>query len=165
MSRSQSEGFTYLFVLILVAALAGTLTIAATQWSVIDQRKREAGLLRSGATIRSAIGAYYESSPGTVKRYPPSLEALLRDERYLAIRRHLRKIPLDPMTQQSDWGLAIAPDGGVMGVYSRSSKSVFKTGNFSIVDKGLATGSSYSDWRFVYIPAAPSAPTSGALIR
>jgi type II secretory pathway pseudopilin PulG len=155
MRRTQAQGFTYLFVLILLAALAAILAAAGTRWATIDQRSREAGLLHAGAQIRGAIGAYYESSPGTVKRYPPNLEALLRDERYLAIRRYLRKIPGDPMTRQSDWGLASAPDGGVMGVYSRSDKTVYKTGHFSPLDAPLAGGAVYSDWQFVYVPAMP----------
>jgi hypothetical protein len=159
MARTHTKGFTYLFVLILVATLGSILAVAGTQWATIDQRTREIGLLRSGAMLRAAIGAYYESSPGTVKRYPPSLDVLLRDERYLAMRRYLRKIPPDPMTRQADWGLVSAPEGGIRGVYSRSNKSVFKTGNFSAVDSPLAKAAVYSDWQFVYLPAAPpSAP-------
>jgi len=158
MGRNHTQGFTYLFVLILLATLGAILAAAGTQWATIDQRTREAALLRSGSTLRTAIGAYYESSPGTVKRYPPSLEALLRDERYLAIRRYLRKIPDDPLSRQSEWGLLAAPDGGVMGVYSRSDRTVFKTGNFSPLDASLAGGAAYSEWQFVYVPVTPPVP-------
>jgi hypothetical protein len=161
MGRTHAKGFSYIFVLILVATLGAILAAAGTQWATIDQRTREAGILRSGATLRKAIGAYYESSPGTVKRYPPSLEALLRDERYLAVRRYLRKVPPDPMTRQPDWGLVSAPDGGVMGVYSRSDKPVFKIGNFSSLDSRLANATVYSDWKFVYVPATPPVPMGG----
>jgi hypothetical protein len=155
MSRTRAKGFTYLFVLILLAALTAILAAAGTHWATLDQRTREAVLLRSGDTLRGAIGAYYESSPGSVKRYPPNLDALLRDQRYLAIRRYLRKIPADPMTRQPNWGLVSAPDGGVMGVYSQSNKTPFKTGHFSPMDASLANAAVYSDWQFVYVPAAP----------
>jgi hypothetical protein len=157
-NRNGAKGFTYLIVLIMVAALLAVLAAAGTRWATVDQRIREAALLRAGASVRGAIGAYYESSPGSVKRYPPSLEALLRDERYLGMRRYLRKIPNDPMTRQSDWELMSAPDGGVMGIHSRSDRVPFKTGNFSSTDASLAGAASYSDWQFVYVPTPSPSP-------
>lgn len=158
--RNGPNGFTYLGVLILVAAMGAILGAAGTRWATVDQRIREAELLRAGATVRNAIGGYYENSPGTVKRYPPNLEALLRDDRYLGIRRYLRKIPHDPMTRKSDWGLVSAPDGGVMGLYSRSDKTAFQTRNSSRSDASSGSAGPYSDWKFVYVPAISAAPSS-----
>jgi type II secretory pathway pseudopilin PulG len=155
-ARREFGGFTYLFVLLLVALLAGVLAAAGTRWGTIDQRTREAELLRAGSTIRDAIGAYYQSTPGTVKRFPPSLDSLLLDSRYLGIRRHLRKIPYDPFSRDKSWGLVSAPDGGLMGVYSQSEKVPFKTENFAVADSTFSGASHYSDWHFVYAP--PSLP-------
>jgi type II secretory pathway pseudopilin PulG len=157
MDKRGAKGFTYLGVLILVAALGAVLGAAGTRWATVDQRNREAELLRIGAEVRSAIGAYYESSPGTVKNYPPNLEALLRDSRYLGIRRYLRRIPRDPMTRQSNWGLVASPDGGVRGLYSSSDKIPFRT-NFLRSDTSSASAALYSDWKFVYVPVIPTAP-------
>jgi type II secretory pathway pseudopilin PulG len=158
--RNAVKGFTYLLVLILVATLAGVLAAAGTRWATIDQRIREAELLRTGTEVRGAIGAYYQSSPGTVKQYPPSLVSLLRDARYLGIRRYLRKIPNDPMFLQPSWGLVVAPDGGVMGIHSQSDRVPFKTGNFSTQDDNLSGAGRYSDWQFIYLPPAPANPAS-----
>src|SRR6202000_694968 len=102
------SGFTYLGVLVLVAVVSGLLAAAGVRWSMAAQRDREIQLLRIGAEVREAIGSYYESSPGSVKQYPESLDALLRDQRFIGLRRHLRKIPIDPFTGKSDWVLLTA---------------------------------------------------------
>jgi type II secretory pathway pseudopilin PulG len=158
--RRECEGFTYLFVLILVAMLAGVLAAAGTRWGTIDQRSREAELLRQGSAIRDAIGAYYQSTPGTVKRFPPNLQGLLLDSRYLGVRRYLRKIPYEPFSRDKNWGLVSAPDGGVMGVYSQSEKTPFKSENFAALDSTFTGAAHYSDWHFVYV--LPSLPVPSA---
>ena len=151
---TKQSGFTYLFVLILLTASGAVLLAAANRWADQDQRSREVQLLRIGDEIRAAIGAYYESTPGTVKKYPPNLDALLVDSRFLNIRRYLRRIPLDPITNRADWTLIPALDGGVKGVTSPSDKVAFKAGNFAHPDVGLAKGGRYSDWEFSYVPDA-----------
>ena len=148
-------GFTYFFVLILLAISAAAILGATNRWSDENQRHREVLLLRTGLEIRSAIGSYYESSPGAVKRYPPDLDSLLLDVRYLAIKRHLRRIPLDPITETADWNLILAPDGGVMGVASPSELVPFKSANFSIKSEAFKNAGHYFDWQFVYMPNAP----------
>jgi type II secretory pathway pseudopilin PulG len=159
-NRDQG-GFTYLAVLILVVILTGALATAAVRWTTIDQRARELQLLRDGAAVRAAIGAYYESSPGTVKRYPPNLIALLQDARYLGTRRYLRKVPTDPMKPGAQFVIIRAPDGGVLGVNSSSSKSPFKTDAFSLLDAPLAGAEYYSEWQFIYVPTATIPPGDG----
>ena len=148
----RDAGFTYLFVLILLATTAASLLAAANRWSDDNQRSKERALLRSGHEIRHAIGSYYESSPGSVKRYPPDLQALLLDQRFVSTRRHLRRIPLDPMSLQADWRLISSPDGGIMGVASPFDGAPFKTGGFSREDETLAGKSRYADWEFTYSP-------------
>jgi len=140
-------------MLMVVAALSAFLAVAGTVWASEDQRRREAELLHTGAEVRRAIGAYYESTPGTVKRYPLRLSDLLRDDRYVGIRRYLRKVPVDPMTRTINWGMIPAPDGGIMGIYSASPAKPFKTGNFSPLNSSLSKAASYADWHFEYTPA------------
>jgi type II secretory pathway pseudopilin PulG len=152
--RITQGGFTYLGVLILVAVLSGFLGAAGTRWSAVDQREREYQLLRAGAEVREAIRSYYESSPGSVKQYPENLDTLLRDARFIGIRRHLRKIPSDPFTGKPDWVLLQAPTSGIMGIRSLSDKVPFKTANFATTDGDLANAGHYSDWQFAYSPPA-----------
>ena len=74
MVKKRAQGFTYLTALFVVAILAGGLALAGTWWEQIAQREREAELLFIGHQYRRAIGLYYDSTPGSVKRYPAALD-------------------------------------------------------------------------------------------
>lgn len=145
-------GFAYVVLLFAVALSGAVLAVAGTYASQERQREREAELLFIGSQFRAAIARYYERSPGTVKRYPPRLEELLYDMRYLTVERHLRRLYADPMTGAADWGLVKAPDGGIMGIHSRSEKAPLKTGGFAPGFEALAGARKYREWRFVYEP-------------
>jgi type II secretory pathway pseudopilin PulG len=149
---APQRGFTYLVAMFAVA-IAGLLLAAGSEvWSHSRQREMEKELLFVGGQFREAIGLYYQRTPGAVKRYPEKLEELLDDRRYLSLQRHLRKIYADPMTGKKQWGTVGAPGGGIMGVYSLSSKSSIKSANFDAKNEGLSNASSYSGWRFIYEP-------------
>jgi type II secretory pathway pseudopilin PulG len=150
--RSSERGFTYLSLLLTVALMGGGLAAFGEYYSHAAQREKETELLYVGGEIRRAIGEYYHSSPGGHWRYPRRLEDLLKDERFAFNRRYLRKLYADPMTAGSDWGLVEAPDGGIMGVYSRSQAEPVKTGNFSAEDRAFDNTKRYTEWRFVHEP-------------
>ena len=59
------------------------------------------------------------------------------------------------MTGLQDWGLVMAPEGGIMGVYSQSAARPMKQGNFAERDAAFAGSESYGGWRFVYRPLMP----------
>ncbi len=149
---THQRGFIYAALILALAVMAAGSAVFATYWSETVKREREQELMRLGATFVQAIGAYYEGSTGTVKAYPPTLEALLEDRRYLQVRRHLRKIPRDPISLTDDWGLIPAPDGGVMGVYSRSSQVPLRQGEFPPWVQVRGAPGRYVDLRFVYVP-------------
>ncbi len=150
-------GFTYLIVLILVAALGFGLAAVGEFTSHAEQRAKEVELLFVGNQFRDAIGAYYENTPGIAKRYPQKLEDLLEDNRFPTIKRYLRRLYVDPMTAKAQWGLVEAPGGGIMGVYSRSSTEPVKTGSFAAADRAFSGATHYSDWQFSYVPVNPAA--------
>lgn len=146
-----------------MAALAALFLVAlATQkvMAVVSQqaqREREAELLRIGAAYVAAIGAYHERSPGSVKRWPPSLEMLTDDRRFVTLQRHLRQLYADPITRGGDWGMVLAPDGGVAGIYSQSDEKPIRTSGETLQALGLAEAHRYSDWKFVYQPSPVAA--------
>jgi len=79
--RFRQSGVTYLAMLFLVAVM-GTLWAAVGEiWSTANQREKEKELLLIGAQFREAIRQYYEHSPGILKKYPGTLEDLMKDER------------------------------------------------------------------------------------
>lgn len=151
MQRGE-RGFIYAALLLALAVMAAGSATFASYWSHSIQREREQELMRIGAEFVRAIAAYYEGSTGTVKAYPPTLDALLEDARYLQVRRHLRKIPRDPITLSTDWGVVPAPDGGVMGVYSRSEQTPLRQAQFPAWVQVRGAPGRYLDMRFVYVP-------------
>lgn len=149
-----SAGFAYLGLLLVIAMMGAALAGAGTLWSAAQRRDREQELLHIGHKFREAIGQYYESTPGVVKQYPPTLEALLRDDRFPRPRRYLRKIYVDPISGMSSWGILEAPSGGVMGVYSLGIGTPYQQSNFSQDDKAFEGKKYYEEWIFAYIPNA-----------
>jgi len=149
MRLRYAGGITYLWALLAVALMGGALAAVAPIWTTAAQREREAELLFIGEQFRRAIGSYYEASPGPVKRYPATLADLLEDRRYPTTRRHLRRIYIDPMTRDTDWGVVLAADKTVMGVYSKARGSPFRRSIPASVTPG---GQGFGAWQFIYAP-------------
>lgn len=157
-SLNFQKGFTYIALLIAIAVTGAALVGVGEIASHAAQREKEGELLFVGAEIRSAIGAFYERSPGGAKRYPQSLEELLEDKRQPVPVRYLRRVYPDPMTGKPDWGLVEAPGGGVMGVYSTSERVPVRSGNFPPENESFAQARRYADWKFFYVPKEATAP-------
>ena len=139
-------------VLVSVALLGLMAGIAGSSWQTIVQREKEADLLWKGSQIRRAIDSYYKAPQGqsaTPRVLPSTLDQLIRDSRFLEIKRHLRQLYLDPMTGK-DWEIIEDPVGRIMGVRSSSTKVPFKQDNFAKENKSFAGQRSYRDWQFVY---------------
>lgn len=117
-SHRSDQGFTYLWVMFAVAILSVGLCAVGDHSVGTAERQKRIELEWIGGQYVRAIGSYYEASPGNRKTYPPTLEALLLDTRFVYVRRHLRRVYADPYTRRSDWQLLRAPDGGVMGISS-----------------------------------------------
>lgn len=158
-----AEGFTYVGLLLAIVFFGlGSVGVARALASS-ERGEKERELLFIGQQFREAIGAYYTAGPGAA-RYPEKLEHLLADPRFPTLVRHLRRIYPDPMTGQSEWGLLMAPQGGIMGVFSLSEREPMKRANFDPPHQGLNDAAlmaetregsrySYRDWQFVYFPA------------
>lgn len=170
-NRSWAEhGYIYLWTLFAVALTGVVLAGIGPMWQIKSQREKEIELLFVGDQFRRAIESYYDNSSGKAKRYPESLEQLLEDRSSLVIRRHLRKIFLDPMTNSFDWGLIEKPDTGITGIHSRSDKIPLKRANFPEHYSAFSEAKSYKDWKFVHAAGATTdkgsrrtaAPRSGS---
>jgi len=155
MSARQS-GFTYLFVLMLIALIGMGLAAAGTLWRTDAQRAREVELLFIGNQYRQAIQSYYELDKNA-PRLPQSIDELLEDKRQPDIVRHLRRAWRDPFTGDA-FELVPAPNGaGFSGVASRSTLAPLKKAGFDPRDEAFAEAASYAEWHFVFTPPAPSA--------
>jgi type II secretory pathway pseudopilin PulG len=154
----RQRGVAFMALLVVIAVMGVALGATGTLWHQVQQRAKERELLFVGLQYRRAIQRYYETSP-VVKAYPQTLAALLRDERVPGTTRHLRRPYRDPMTNSDDWGLVVAPGGGIMGVYSRAEGVPIRRANFPAELGWMGGGSSYADWQFMYTPTVD--PGSG----
>lgn len=147
-ARSQ-RGFTYVWALAAVAVLGVGLAAVGPAWHDTIKREREKDALRIGHLYATAIASYYKSSPGSAKVYPPTLESLLLDARFVGTYRHLRRLYGDPLQAGGAWGLVRAPDGGIRGVFSRSNDEPFRQEALDMGVTVLVPAKKYSEWMFV----------------
>jgi len=149
---ARQRGFTYLGLLFAIAVIGITLATIGVVWSTQIRRDREAELLYIGDQYRAAIGRYLNSGG----QYPEELADLVQDKRTPAVRRYLRRIYADPMTNSIDWELIAAPQGGIMGVASRSKGKPIKVAGFAPVNMAFEKAECYCDWKFIYSPRTRS---------
>ena len=124
--KSQ-QGFTYLGVLLAMALLGIALMGVSEIWVKTKQRQQMVQLGWVMEQYRRAIESYYYSNTGAVHFYPKDIKSLLRDDRHLGIKRHLREAYKNPFTHSIDWVFIAAPDGGIMGIQASNIPDGVKT--------------------------------------
>jgi len=144
-TAGKQSGFTYIGVLIGVAILGAMLAALGTVWHTMAQRDREKELLFIGHQFRVALNHYYQYN----QRYPMRLEQLVQDDNPQVVRRYLRRIYVDPMTRQANWGLVTQDDGQILGVYSLSEKVPLKKAHFRPQDADFEEKKNYAAWLFM----------------
>lgn len=146
----RQRGFSYLWVLFLVAFLGVGLTVAVEIEATATQRDKEKELIAIGRQFRTAIGRYWEIQlPDNRHEYPATLGDLLEDKRLPGVKRHLRKLFVDPMTGQAEWGI-VRVGGRIVAVHSLSEKAPIKQDGFEAEDMDLRGKQKYSEWVFAY---------------
>jgi len=114
-------------------------------------RSREAELHRNLREIRNAIDRYKDMADTLAFRtevtsngYPPDLQTLVDGVTIAGNKkvRFLRRIPVDPMTGQRDWGMrSVQDDPDATGWGGDNVFDVFSKSQGTALD-----GSKYSDW-------------------
>lgn len=166
--KNISLGFTYIGLLMMIAISGIALAGVGIVWHQDAQREREKELLFIGEEYRKAIGSYYENSPSDAKQFPKTLDNLVLDRRLPGIKRHIRKLYVDPMLREESWGIALQ-QGQIIGIYSVSKQSPIKKTGFPLQYEVFSAAEKYSDWKFIYspgtlasVPATSIAVTPGA---
>lgn len=153
----ESSGFTFIELLVVTTILLILASVAMPLARVTVQRQREIELHRALREIRLAIDKYKDSVDngliGSVdvkvgsEGYPPDLDTLVEgvsvaNDASGRKLKFLRRVPLDPMTNSTDWGLRAYGDkpdstswggGNVYDVYTKAEGA------------GL-NGTKYRDW-------------------
>jgi type II secretory pathway pseudopilin PulG len=141
-------GFTYLLLLVLIAALSAVAAVSLQQGSALSRREREVELLHLGRQFQSALQSYQVATPAGSRARPRTLEELVRDDRAPVPRRHLRRVLIDPITGHAEWGLLRDPTGEIVGVYSLAPGSPIKQSGFDPAFEHFREAKSYADWVF-----------------
>ena len=144
-------GFTYLglMVLVTIIGLVGAATLKAD--ALLRRAAAENELLEIGAAYGAALKSYADATPRGQPPYPPTLQELLKDPRVPGVRRHLRKIFVDPVTGKAEWGVVWIDPGsqrGVLAVYSLSQATPLKQANFDSRFPNFETRQHLSEWKF-----------------
>ncbi|MEQ1804405.1 MAG: type II secretion system protein [Burkholderiaceae bacterium] len=145
-------GFTYIGLLMLLAVIAIAATASVQLGSVVQRRGAEQELLFLGGQFRAALTSYANASAPNQPRFPRTLEQLLRDPRVPGVRRHLRRVPVDPLTGNDEWGIVRSADGYIVGVHSLSQAAPIKRGNFAAEFADFGAAASYRNWVFRAAP-------------
>ena len=158
MGRMRREGgYTFIELVIVTAILLILASAVMPLAQVTSQRQREAELRRSLREMRTALDKFKDAvdsgqipqtelEPGN-EGYPPDLETLVEgvsaagdaSGRKL---KYLRRIPIDPMTNSTEWGMRSyqdRPDTTSWG--GQNVFDVFTTSTGTGLD-----GTKYSDW-------------------
>lgn len=157
--KRRQGGFTYIFLLFVVA-LGGVLLATAGQlWWMNSKRDKEEELLYAGRQIRQAIESYYRASPqaqgnvqspalpGSKGEYPRDLADLLEDRRFSPPLRHLRRLYVDPIAGSKDWGVIKVGDR-IVGIHSLSTEKPLKQSKFPPGCESFSGAERYSEWGF-----------------
>ena len=151
------RGYTFIELLIVTTILLILASAVMPLAQVTSQRQREAELRRSLREMRTAIDAFKnavdlgmipttELEPGN-EGYPPTLDILVEgisaandaSGRQL---RFLRRIPIDPTTGESDWGLRSYQDEPDSTTWGRENVyDVYTRSRGTALD-----GTNYADW-------------------
>jgi hypothetical protein len=148
----ECSGFSYLLLLVIVAVLSLLGSYSVQAGHAIQRRHAEDALLQVGLEFQRALISYRRSGAASLDtaptRGPRVLEDLLRDTRVPGLQRHLRRIPVDPLTGHSNWGLLRDKQGGIVGVFSLAVGVPIKQAMFDRSQLAPKSSRSYADWIF-----------------
>ena len=149
-SAKPERGFTLLELIIATVILMVLTAMAIPLARVTIKREKEKELRRDLWEMRDAIDRYKDMADRNAFQtkvdsfgYPPDMETLVKgvDVQGKKIR-FLRKIPVDPMTNSTEWGLRSMQD-------DPDSDSWGGQSVFDVYTKAQGTGldgSKYKDW-------------------
>jgi type II secretory pathway pseudopilin PulG len=148
--------------LIVLVAVIGLVTAATLRLGATMRRAAaEQALLDIGEQFSDALKSYAAATPPGQPQQPPTLKELLKDPRFPGVRRHLRKVFVDPMTGKAEWGIVYLGDKvGVLAIYSLSQARAIKVANFPTRFRGFEGKEFIADWKFTRDGQPPLPPKS-----
>jgi len=154
-ARKNQSGYTFIEIAIVAAILAILASAVLPLARVTMQRNREIELRRALREMRTAIDKYKDAAdqnqianpPTTAEGYPLTLDTLVEgvpaaNDSTGKKLRYLRRIPIDPMTKSTEWGLRSTRDDPTS--KSWGGQNVYDV--YTKYDGTALDGTKYSDW-------------------
>jgi general secretion pathway protein G len=137
-------------VIVAITILSVLASMSVPYIQITIKRERERELRYDLWTIRDAIDRYKDASERGAfqikvgsEGYPPDLETLVKGVDVAGKKvRFLRKIPVDPMTGRSEWGMRSVQDDAAS--ESWGGQNVFDV--YSKSEGAALDGTKYKDW-------------------
>ena len=125
--ETRQSGFTYLWLLFVLAIGAAGTAAVGELWVVQVQRSKELDLAFRGQSIVAALESYRAASPAATPCAPLGWEDLLQDQRSTVTLRHLRRPYANPFAANGEWEWVKDTQGRMLGVKSRPPASPLVT--------------------------------------
>src|SRR6266481_3547745 len=149
-ARRRTSGFTLIELIVATFIMAILTGMAVPLARISIKRERERELRRDLWQMRDAIDRYKDAADRAAfqiklgsEGYPPDLDTLVQgvDSNGKKLK-FLRKIPIDPMTGKSEWGMRSMQDDPTTD--SWGGQNVFDV--FTKSEDTALDGTKYKDW-------------------
>ncbi|MCA3131716.1 MAG: type II secretion system protein [Betaproteobacteria bacterium] len=147
-SPRRERGAALFAALLFAVAMAALLAAMGKLWEDRSQRERERDLLWGGRQFKKALERYAAATPAGQIPAPSRVEELLQDDRAEPLQRHLRRIPLDPMTGTFNWEFVRDAQGRIAGVHSSSNAKPLPADGLWPEPRVFEGTTSYGQWVF-----------------
>jgi general secretion pathway protein G len=127
-THRRRTGFTLIELMVVMAIIATLISIVAPRYFDHLDRAREAALRETLAVTRDAIDKFHADQD----RYPNTLEELI-------VKRYLRQVPIDPMTESRETWILLAPPARVDGGQTDATVWDIRSG-------AMVEGKTYGQW-------------------
>lgn len=154
---AAQRGWALLTMVLAALLVSVSATTAFVSMRLERERERQQELLATGRSLVLALRSYHKAEWATQPEWPRDLSELVEDRRSPTIQRHLRRIPVDPITGKSDWGL-LREGGRIIGVHSPSTAKTLIRRGFHPEFTGFEQALTVNEWRFVAALAQPTRP-------
>jgi general secretion pathway protein G len=151
--RRSAAGFTMVELAVVAAMIAilAAMAVPVARYSL--RRQKELELRHQLRTMREAIDKYKQlADAGLIplevggEGYPPEFEVLVKGVNLIGQvtkkQKFLRRIPIDPMTGKTEWGMRSYQDDPDS--FAWGGQNVYDV--YSLSDKKALDGTYYKDW-------------------
>lgn len=153
--KHQSIGFAYVLLLAAIAVMSAIAAHSLQIGTQITRRNAEQALQAVGAEFEQALYSYANATPihnspssNSGAKGPRTFDELLKDNRFVGVKRHLRQLHADPLTGLNEWGVITDKAGFILGIYSLAQGKPIQQTGFANSHTNFEDATSYERWIF-----------------